>query len=132
VTEPIAEVPAQPSKPEEFGRYLARERELRSITLKHVAEVTRISEDYLRALEEGRHERLPGRVFIVGYVRSYAKCIGLSSDDAVLRFQESFVAAAVAGRTRGNGDSQRHWIAVVLVAALVLAVGLFWLLHARA
>jgi cytoskeletal protein RodZ len=130
--EPSAGTPPQASQPEEFGRYLARERELRSITLKHVAEVTRISEDYLRALEEGRHDRLPGRVFIVGYVRSYAKCIGLSPDDAVLRYQESSATLADVGRSGAKSGSGRSWIAATVVVALVLAVALIWLLRARA
>ena len=116
---------------EEFGRYLTRERELRGIALKQVAEVTRISEEYLRALEEGHPDRLPGQVFIVGYVRAYAKCIGLSPDEAVLRYQESSGTVADAGGARTSDQGRRQRVALVVVAMLVIAVGLIWFLRAR-
>jgi cytoskeletal protein RodZ len=129
--EPSTANPPQASPTEEFGRFLARERELRGITLKHVAEVTRISEDYLRALEEGRHDRLPGRVFIVGYVRAYAKCVGLSPDDAVLRFQELFVPSADSGKTSAVANVRRNRVVAFAIAALVVMGGLVWLLRNR-
>jgi cytoskeletal protein RodZ len=120
--EPPTESPA-----EGFGRYLARERELRSITLEHVAEITRISVENLKALEEGRHDRLPGKVFVIGYIRGYARCIGLNPDEAVLRFQERLVAH---GDTFKVPVQERHgWrLIAAVVVAVILAAGAAWLL----
>jgi cytoskeletal protein RodZ len=73
---------------ETFGRYLARERELRGMTLEQVSEQTRIGTSNLRALESDDPSRLPARVFVLGYIRAYANAIGLSADEAVLRFDE--------------------------------------------
>lgn len=71
-----------------FGKYLLRQRELRGLTREEVAQATRIPGNLIAALEEGELSRLPGRVFVLNYIRAYAEEIGLSPDDAVLRFEE--------------------------------------------
>ncbi len=125
------ETPANASPPESYGRYLARERELRGLTLEHVSEVTRISLDHLTALEEGRHDRLAGRVFVIGYIRAYARCIGLSPDEAVLRYQEQVGGSADAGR-RGQPPAPRGWkLVAAALAAIAVAVGAAWLFRRR-
>lgn len=72
----------------DFGRYLSQQRELRGMSREEVAAVTKISPAMLAALEEGRGERLPGRVFVVNYIRAYALAIGLEPDEVILRFEE--------------------------------------------
>ncbi len=72
----------------DFGRYLAQQRELRGLSREEVSQATRIAVGMLSALEEGRAERLPGRVFVLHYIRAYAQAIGLQPEDAVLRFEE--------------------------------------------
>lgn len=72
----------------DFGRYLAQQRELRGMSREEVAGVTKISPAMLAALEEGRAERLPGRIFVVNYIRAYATAIGLEPDEVILRYEE--------------------------------------------
>jgi cytoskeletal protein RodZ len=72
----------------DFGKYLTQQRELRGMTRAQVSNATRIPESVLVALETGQAERLPPRVFVVNYVRSYAQVIGLGPEEAVLRYQE--------------------------------------------
>jgi cytoskeletal protein RodZ len=126
---PPPEAPPTASAPESYGRYLSRERELRNITLEHVAEVTRISVENLRALEEGRHDRLPGRVFVIGYIRAYARCIGLAADDAVLRFQEQVAATNATPNARKPPVAGRWRLLVTIVAVAAIAAGAAWFLH---
>lgn len=78
---------------ESFGRYLFRERELRGMSLEHVADATRIGLTHLRAMESDDFSRMPGRVFALGYVRGIARVVGLDPDDAVLRFEEAWRGA---------------------------------------
>lgn len=114
-----------PSPAEAFGRYLARERELRGIALDHVAEVTRISLDRLRALEDGQIQRIPGRVFVVGYIRAYARCVGLSPDEAVLRFEEGQAATGANAAARPPAARGRRRAVISAAAALIaLAAGI--------
>ena len=39
-------------------------------------------------LEDGRYDELPARPYAIGFVRSYAKYLGLPVDDMVARFRE--------------------------------------------
>ncbi|MHB8876090.1 MAG: helix-turn-helix domain-containing protein [Myxococcaceae bacterium] len=72
----------------EFGRYLAQQRELRGLSREDVSRVTKIPLTLVGALETGQAERLPARVFVVNYIRAYATVIGLSPEEALLRFEE--------------------------------------------
>src|SRR4051812_10527605 len=54
-----------------------------------VAEATKIPLALVAAMEDGDTQRLPGHVFVLNFVRSYAQCIGIEPDDAVLRYHEA-------------------------------------------
>jgi len=71
-----------------FGRYLKQQRELRGLSIEAVAQSTKIPPTLIGALEEGHAERLPERVFMLNYIRSYAAAVGLSADEAVARYDE--------------------------------------------
>lgn len=73
---------------ESFGAFLIRERELRGISLDQIADETRILATNLMALEQDDRARLPERVFVLGYIRAYARAIGIDPNDAVLRYDE--------------------------------------------
>jgi cytoskeletal protein RodZ len=73
---------------ESFGRWLARERELRGISIEQIADQTRIGAAHLRALERDETRSLPARVFVLGYIRAYAHAIGINADEAALRYEE--------------------------------------------
>ncbi|WP_050724452.1 helix-turn-helix domain-containing protein [Vulgatibacter incomptus] len=73
---------------ESFGRYLVQQRELRGMSPGDVIRVTKLSPSAIEALENDRFDRLPGRTFVVGYLRAYAACVGLNPDEVVLRYEE--------------------------------------------
>ncbi|HST79477.1 MAG TPA: RodZ domain-containing protein [Verrucomicrobiae bacterium] len=66
-----------------FGDKLRREREMRGVTLDEIAESTKIRRSHLEALEKEDFRNLPGGVFNKGFVRSYARFIGIDEDQAV-------------------------------------------------
>ncbi|MBI3185082.1 MAG: helix-turn-helix domain-containing protein [Myxococcales bacterium] len=72
----------------DFGRYLAQQRELRGMSREDVSRATKIPATLIVALESGQVDRLPARVFVLNYVKAYSQVIGLSSEEAVLRFEE--------------------------------------------
>jgi len=71
-----------------FCRFLRAERDRASLTIEEIARVTRIPEHSLRRLEAGEFEELPGDVFVRGFLRSYARCVGLDADEVVRRYAE--------------------------------------------
>ena len=70
-----------------FGETLRRERELRGISLHEIAEATKISVRFLQALEQDRHDILPGGTFPRAFVKQYARHIGLDADRVAAEFQ---------------------------------------------
>ena len=66
-----------------FGDRLRREREMRGITLEEITESTKISRRHLEALEGEHFDQLPGGVFNKGFVRAYARFLGIDEDQAV-------------------------------------------------
>jgi cytoskeletal protein RodZ len=113
---------------ESFGRWLSRERELRGISLEQIADQTRIGGAHLRALERDETSALPARVFVLGFIRAYARCIGINPDDAVLRYEEQQlkVAPPVAEGVKRRVLRKR---VLALIAGIAAAAGLgAWLL----
>ena len=84
-----------------FGERLRREREMRGVSLDEIAESTKIGTRLLRALEEEQFDLLPGGIFNKGFVRAYAKYLGMDEDQAVADYLQA----------AGNGEPDVQLIA---------------------
>ncbi len=73
---------------ESFGNSLRQQREFRSISLEEIAETTMISLRFLQAIENGDFHSLPHPTFVKGFLRAYAKHIGLDGDEVVLGYEQ--------------------------------------------
>jgi cytoskeletal protein RodZ len=109
----------------EFGKYLSQQRELRGLSRDEVSRVTKISPSLITALEEGQVERLPGRVFVVNYVRAYAQVIGLEPDEAVLRYEEVDKATPEPSPVVLERERRRRAWFILAGVLLVLGVGAY-------
>ncbi len=74
---------------ESVGEFFRQVRETKGLTLDEVAIKTRIHPEYLKALEASNFAKLPEQVFAKGFVRSYARSLGLDEEDAMRRFTVS-------------------------------------------
>jgi cytoskeleton protein RodZ len=72
-----------------FGQKLKREREKRAITLEQISSSTKIGTRMLQALEDENFDHLPGGIFNKGFVRAYARHVGLDEDQAVADYLEA-------------------------------------------
>ena len=66
-----------PSSNATVAQKLVSERERQGLTLKQVAERTRLSIRHLASLEEGKYSALPGTTYAIGFTRSYAKALDM-------------------------------------------------------
>jgi cytoskeletal protein RodZ len=66
-----------------FGSWLRQQREIRNISLREISDNTKIGMRYLEALEDDRFEVLPAAIFAKGFLREYAKYVGLDADEVV-------------------------------------------------
>lgn len=69
-----------------IGEDFRKQRELKHITLEDAARNTKISLRYLRALEENRHDILPGAAYTKAYIHIYAVYMGLDAEDMTRRY----------------------------------------------
>lgn len=72
-----------------FGARLKRERELRGIGLEEIAKASKISTRLLEAIESDKYDILPGGVFNRGFIRSYARHLGLNEEDVINDYLQS-------------------------------------------
>ena len=75
-----------------FGAQLKQERERKGVTLEDISLTTKIGTRMLRALEEGHFDQLPGGIFNKGFIRAYARCVGMDEEQAIADY---LVAAGV-------------------------------------
>jgi cytoskeleton protein RodZ len=66
-----------------LGARLKQERERQKITLDEVAKSTKIGTRMLKALEDDHFDQLPGGIFNKGFVRAYARHLGMDEDQAI-------------------------------------------------
>jgi len=71
-----------------LGDSLRQQREKRGITLDQAAADTRIREKFLKALEDGDLQSLPGAVYTKGFLRNYAEYLGLDDEESVVQFHQ--------------------------------------------
>ena len=79
-----------------FGEKLKLEREKRKISLDQISSSTKIGTRMLQALEEEKFSQLPGGIFNKGFVRAYARVVGLDEEQAVADYLQASGDAPVA------------------------------------
>ncbi len=107
------------------GARLRRERELRNMSVEEVVRATRIPLASIEKLEGDRFDDLPGEVFVRGFLRGYARAVGLSPDEVLAWYGASrrvpLVAPIIAISTHvAPKERRRVGIAVAFVLLLVL------------
>ena len=72
---------------DELGHILREARETKGLTLAEAQEETRINSKYLAALENGEYDKLPTPVHVRGFLRNYARFLGLDSQPLLERYE---------------------------------------------
>ncbi len=95
------------------------------MNLREISDATNISVRYLEALEENRFDILPAPVFARGFLRQYARYVGLDPDEVVNSYLAAHGEAAgleeMASPPRRRGGEWISGLTVGLVVALLLA-----------
>lgn len=71
----------------QIGEELRLNRESKAISLREVEDATNIRMKYLIALEAEDFDVLPGKVYIVGFLKTYARFLGLNDEEMVVRLK---------------------------------------------
>jgi len=113
-----------------IGQELKKEREARGLSLKKIADSTRISLTYLEAIESDRLDIFPGEFFVKGVVRGYAKAVGLDEKELIERYRRAgLLSAGGPDSARGRGSNlritKRQKLSLAVLAAIVLVIVTF-------
>ncbi len=71
-----------------LGQYLRSARQTKDIDIRDAAQQTRISINYLKALEDEDFSKLPGEVFVRGFLKNYARFLNLDEAETLRRYGE--------------------------------------------
>jgi cytoskeletal protein RodZ len=83
----------------DFGEKFRKERERRGLTFDDVSNVTKINSRMLKAIEAEHFDQLPGGVFNKGFVRAYAKHLGLNDEEAITEYLAVLREAQIGAQT---------------------------------
>lgn len=68
---------------------LSGTRRAKGVSLEEIAERTKISIRFLRAIEAGEFEKLPGGIFNTSYLRQYAAAIGFDEGELLAHYEST-------------------------------------------
>ncbi len=117
-----------------FGKTLREAREKSGLSVSDIADKILISADLVRAIENSQAEKLPNAAFTQGYIRSYARILGVDADE-VIQVYNSVVPDGKQSVSPGAIIKQQHIrdgssTLLIVTAAIVIALLLFALYQA--
>ena len=78
-----------------IGARLNQARLTANLALHEIADRTKISLRFLSAIENDDFSALPGRVYILGFTRAFARAVGLDEESLVTALQEKLPLAGI-------------------------------------
>lgn len=125
----------------DVGTTLRIARERRGLTVAQLASTTKIPATVLQAIEDNAFDKVPRGIFVRGFIRAYAREVGLDPEDLIAQFlaetAETLPAAAAVETTRDDAidddigalridpdvsGSRPGWGYALIVAALVVGI----------
>jgi cytoskeletal protein RodZ len=92
----------------DIGSRIRQAREQRALTIRDIANTTKISTAALNAIEHNDFARLPGGVFSRAYVRAFAAEVGLNGDELAREYRARFETEPPAGPLMRHEADWKH------------------------
>jgi cytoskeleton protein RodZ len=128
------DAPFQPEPGTGPGRHLRQARQAHGIEIGRVAAELHLAPALVEAIEQDRYDALPAPVFVVGYLRNYARLFGLDPDPVLQAYRASGghtePATPQIGKPQaqqmGSGHLLVRLISLAIIVGLLVLVGLWW------
>ncbi len=109
---------------ESIGNYLRRCREKRGMSVGELSRATRIPSAALCRIENDQFDDLPGEVFVRGFLKAYARAVGVQADDVLARYTSSrriaWVTPLPFNTAIERPPNRRFGVAIAFVLLLIL------------
>jgi cytoskeletal protein RodZ len=110
---------------ESVGTYLRRHREAKRMSIEEISRATRMPTSSVERIELDQFDELPGEVFVRGFLKSYARSLGLTPEDVLARYTSSRRVAwvtplPISNPTRPAARGRRFGVAIAFVLLLIL------------
>lgn len=118
------------SETKDIGAVLRQAREMQSVSLEDVSALLKIREDHLQALENNDFDRLPGHVYAIGFIRTYATHLGLNAGELISLFKEATMSLPVEEASYNEASNEPISLGLKLGLGVfaVFLVYLMWLI----
>jgi len=97
------------------GETLRKNREARGLTVEQVSEVTKMRTDHVRALEDGNYDVFPAKVYVRGFVRSYANFLGIEFEEISPALEEELGAIKRFREPPSLSRHEKNWIDTLML-----------------
>jgi cytoskeleton protein RodZ len=131
MTDSPQQMPSEQSGPSP-GSVLRAAREAAGLTQMAVGEALHLTGHYIRSLENDEYHKLPGLIFVKGYIRSYGHFLKLDVDALMALYERQVQSMpevknqTLAGNyTRKRNDQAIGW-AIAATLVIVLSLGIGW------
>ena len=113
---------------ERVGARLGAARVAAGVELADIAKDTRVPLRHLRAIEADAHDDLPALPYSIGFVKSFARAVGVDADEAAVQFRgetskTAHVPAPVALEPLDERRMPSRALVTASVAAMILVIG---------
>ncbi|HET9957806.1 MAG TPA: helix-turn-helix domain-containing protein [Polyangiaceae bacterium] len=107
------------------GQYLREQRESRGMSVEEISRATRVPVSSVERIEADRYDELPGEVFVRGFLKSYARALGVPADEVMARYTASRRVAWVTPLPISSVNprparGRRFGVAIAFVLLLIL------------
>jgi TonB family protein len=117
---------------ETAGSFLASARAAAGLAIEEVSGATKVKVAHLQAIEEMRADLLPTLPYTIGFVKAYARYLGLDADAVAARFRDDIAATAPAtlvppqaARTEISAGGEGARIVSVFAILAILLFGIW-------
>lgn len=91
-----------------LGDLLRETREQKKLSLEDVEQGTNIRKLYIKAIEDGNYEKLPGEVFLKGFIKTYGKFLGLNSLELIEQYKKEKNASTISEEVVSTNQVQEQ------------------------
>ncbi|MBW8190865.1 DUF4115 domain-containing protein [Neiella marina] len=122
--------PQVKAAPETAGKILSDARKQMQLSVEDVAARLNLRANVIIAIDEDDEASLPSATFVRGYLRAYARLVGLTEDQVLQAYKGEAVQAnmqSFSNRTSTErSDSRVMWLTYVIVLVLVACLVAWW------